>query len=300
MREQPKRGLFVGMTTLDLIYQVPRVPQANEKLVASTSLMTAGGPATNAAIAFQSLGNIAQLMSVLGQHPLSGLLRQELQQQQVQSFDLMPHYAQMLPASSILVTQSTGDRAVVSRNAVDLQAAPHNLPPELTAEVVLIDGHQMAVSQRVAQQAKVQQIPVVIDGGSWKPGFEHVLPQATYAICSENFYPPGCQSTPEVVAYLQDLGIAQIAITHGDRPIEFWQFQEQGTLLVPQVTAVDTLGAGDIFHGAFCHWILQPHSTFVQALTQSAQVAAFCCQFWGTRNGLNRLRQQGWQSLKFK
>ena len=51
-----KRGLFVGMTTLDCLYQVARSPAANEKVTAHKSLLVSGGPATNAAVAFAQLG----------------------------------------------------------------------------------------------------------------------------------------------------------------------------------------------------------------------------------------------------
>ncbi|MEM9949496.1 MAG: sugar kinase, partial [Cyanobacteria bacterium P01_D01_bin.36] len=62
------KGLFVGVTTLDCIYQAEHPPAANEKVAALKSLMVAGGPATNAAVAFAQLGreNQAVLSSVLG------------------------------------------------------------------------------------------------------------------------------------------------------------------------------------------------------------------------------------------
>ena len=62
-------GLFVGLTTLDCIYQVSRLPASDEKMVAEACLLVAGGPATNAAIAFAALGNRATLVAALGQHP---------------------------------------------------------------------------------------------------------------------------------------------------------------------------------------------------------------------------------------
>jgi len=67
--------------------------------------------------------------------------------------------------------------------------------------------------------AKANNIPVVIDGGSWKAGFETVLPWVDYAICSANFYPPSCNSATDVFAYLSRAGIPHIAITHGEEPI---------------------------------------------------------------------------------
>ena len=47
---------FVGLTTLDLIYSVETYPAENKKIVARRQGMYAGGPATNAAAAFASLG----------------------------------------------------------------------------------------------------------------------------------------------------------------------------------------------------------------------------------------------------
>jgi sugar/nucleoside kinase (ribokinase family) len=145
----------------------------------------------------------------------------------------------------------------------------------------MIDGHQMMVSGAIAKLAKANHIPIVIDGGSWKPGFETVLPFVDYAICSANFYPPGCHNRAEVFAYLAEMSIPHIAITHGENPIQYLSLGESGELPIPQIQAVDTLGAGDIFHGAFCHYILQEN--FTQALASATKVAAYSCQFFGTR-----------------
>jgi sugar/nucleoside kinase (ribokinase family) len=86
-------GLFVGITTLDLIYGVSHVPQANEKQTAAVLEISAGGPATNAAVTFRHLGNKAKLLSVLGQHPLADLVRADLDAQQIELLDLSPERA---------------------------------------------------------------------------------------------------------------------------------------------------------------------------------------------------------------
>jgi sugar/nucleoside kinase (ribokinase family) len=277
------QGLFVGLATLDLIYRVKHPPGANEKIVALDHASAAGGPATNAAVTFSTLGDQAKLLSVVGMHPVSTLIREDLTYHTVEILDLAPLSTEPPPTSSVLVTQATGDRAVVSLNASKTQARPESLSAPLfeDIQIILIDGHQMAVSQVAAQIAKASQIPIVIDGGSWKPGFEDLLPLADYVICSENFYPPGCQSTADVLNYLKALDIKAIAITHGSQPIEFSLRGIRGFVNVPSVDIVDTLGAGDIFHGAFCHFILR--MGFVEALEQAADVAAQSCRFFGTR-----------------
>jgi sugar/nucleoside kinase (ribokinase family) len=280
-------GLFVGITTLDLIYGVSHVPQANEKQTAAALEIAAGGPATNAAVTFRHLGDRAKLLSVLGQHPLTDLVRADLDAQRVELLDLAPERADPPPLSSILVTEGTGDRAVVSRNAVGLQATASQIPPNLLdgVDLVLVDGHQLAVSVVIAQAAQQQNIPVVLDGGSWKPGLEAVLPFVNYAVCSANFLPPGCDEQVEVVAFLRSaMTSPAIAITRGGATIAYFTQAHSGEIAVPKIQPVDTLGAGDIFHGAFCHWILQ--TDFVVALTQAAGVAALACQSFGTRQWL--------------
>ena len=68
------------------------------------------------------------------------------------------------------------------------------------------------------------------------------------------------------------------------QPIYYDNGQDQGWIDVPQITPVDTLGAGDIFHGAFCTFIVQ--TSFARALFQAAEVAATACQSFGTRSWL--------------
>jgi sugar/nucleoside kinase (ribokinase family) len=277
-------GLFVGMTTLDLIYLAPQLPRSDQKIVAIDSTTAAGGPATNAAVAFQHLGNQAKLLSAIGQHPSTTMIRADLGD--LALWDLAPDRTASPPISSIIVMQSTGDRAVISINATRFQADVADIPANILQDVaiVLIDGHQMVVGATIAAQAKTLGIPVAIDGGSWKPGFETVLPHVDYAICSANFHPPGTSNSDEVFDFLASFGIPWMAITQGSEPILYRSLGQSGTIPVPQIQSVDTLGAGDFFHGAFCHFILK--MPFPQALAQSAVIAARSCESFGSRSWL--------------
>ena len=280
----------MGVTTLDCIYQAEHPPAANEKVAALKSLMVAGGPATNAAVAFAQLGreNQAVLSSVLGVHPLSTLLREDLQGQGVTLADMDGQRLGPPPVSSIVVSAASGDRAVISRSAEDMQVAADQVTEDLLdgVDVVLIDGHQMAVGVQVAQWAQARQILVVVDAGSWKPNFETVLAAADVVVASANFYPPGCGDSVAVFDYLRLQGVKKIAITQGAEPILYFDAEAEGdkysSVEVPQVRAVDTLGAGDIFHGAFCHFFLT--HTFEEALMKASRTASFACQHWGTRD----------------
>ena len=308
------RGLFVGLITLDMVYQVEKLPQPNQKCVAIDSTLSAGGPATNAAVAFSSLGNQATVLGGLGQHPIQHLIRKDLEECGVAIADLLPHQTEPPPTSSILVTESTGDRAVVSLNAVKSQAMPEQIPDEILNQldqrqfdVILIDGHQMAVGEAIAHRARQLGIPIVVDGGSWKPQFDTVLRHADVAICSANFYPPNAVASETVMDTLAGWDIPHRVITRGKQPI-LYQSAHQPTLQIATASTpvVDTLGAGDIFHGAFCHyWLQQDNSPefqqkkpfleiskpemnqqIIHSLEQAGTVAAQACQSFGTRQWL--------------
>jgi sugar/nucleoside kinase (ribokinase family) len=280
-------ALFIGLITLDLIYLAESPPQNNQKLVASDYTVAAGGPATNAAVAFSHLGNKATVLGVLGSHPITQLISSDLENYQITIIDLESDKNTPPPVSSIIVTQGTGERAVISINAIKTQANINFIPANIleNIDIILIDGHQIGVSKIIAQTAKNQNIPVVIDGGSWKPGFAEILPFVDYAICSANFYPPHCQNQKDVFTYLQNFHIPHIAITQGEKPIHYLTNGVFGVVNVPKIQPVDTLGAGDIFHGAFCHYIL--NNSFTDALALSGNIAAIACQYFGTRHWMN-------------
>ena len=301
-----KSGLFVGLITLDFLYLATEFPSSNQKIVAADYTVAAGGPATNAAVTFNYLGNLekslkkpAQVCGVLGASPLAGIIRAELMQQGIEIIDLLPESDTVPPISSVIITQRTGniatqrqgDRAVISLNAIRTQAGVENLTPEILANIlenigiVLIDGHQLEVGMAIAQLAKSLGIPTVLDGGSWKPGLEKILPYIDYAICSSNFYPPECTQQSEVIDYLLKQQIKHLAITRGAASIIYVTNQQTGSIKIPQTPVIDTLGAGDIYHGAFCYYFLDKLD-FVVALTAAVEIARKSCGSFGTRSWL--------------
>ena len=280
------KGLFVGLVTLDLIYLAEFSPRNNQKIAAIDYTAAAGGPGTNAGVTFSYLGNIATVVGVVGSHPMTQLIKSDLTTHKVEILDLNPANHNPPPVSSIIVTQGTGERAVISMNAVKIQADSSCLPETILndVDIVLLDGHQMEVSEKIAIAAKNKNIPVVIDGGSWKSGFDNILPYVDYAICSSNFFPPNCYQETDVFTYLQSFKVPYIAITKGEQPITYTIDKNADRIDIPQIPTVDTLGAGDIFHGAFCHYIIHYEFNFPAALTAAANIASLSCHSFGTRS----------------
>jgi sugar/nucleoside kinase (ribokinase family) len=300
------RGLFLGLTTLDLLYNVEHVAAANEKVAAHSQQVFVGGPATNAAAAFAHLaagdesngeqtteaGSSTVLVSAVGVHPLAAVIRAELATLQVQHQDLAPSFRD-LPAISSIMVDACGQRAVVSANGrcirVEVDEAQQRLQQALccNADLLEVDGHLMVAAIPWAACMKALGKPVVFDGGSWKPRTEQLLTHVNTAICSADFHPPGCVDEASTVSFLQRCGVGQIAITQGAGPVRYWCSDGCGELLPPRVEAVDTTGAGDIFHGAYCYYAARGCG-FVQSLERAAQVAAASCRTRGTRAWMAR------------
>lgn len=251
-----KKGIFVGLSTIDIVYRVNELPKSDSKLQAQSQSVCLGGPATNAALTFAALGGQATLITVIGSHPMNQIIGDELKQQSVSVIDLNPDFSGIPTLSSVLVVPD-GHRAVVSANAERLIALRITVSPSRFdgVSVVLVDGHFMESCITIAREARARGIPVVMDGGSWKPGTENLLRLIDVAICSSDFLPPTCQREDDVIKFLKSHGIKQIAITKGDKPIRYVLNESIAEIPVPTVFVVDTLGAGDVFHGAFCAFL---------------------------------------------
>ncbi|MDG4858756.1 PfkB family carbohydrate kinase [Streptomyces sp. T-3] len=285
----PPRGLFVGLCTLDVIQLVDHVPASNEKIVATRQTVAAGGPAANAAATFSHLGGDATLLTGLGRHALTAGITGDLEGLGVRIVDLSPHRVEPPAVSSILVTAATGDRAVASVNAIGAKLeAPSAFSALLDgSDVVEFDGHHMDLAIRVAKEAWSADILTVFDGGSWKPGTEQLLPFVDVALCSANFHPPGTTSPQDVLEYLRAAGVQWAAISHGPDPIEWTGTDGSGSTEVPRAEVMDTLGAGDILHGALAYHLSgtrHPSAAGLQAaLRQAVSVASRACAALGTR-----------------
>jgi len=284
-----KTGLFIGISTLDCIYLTEKMPKENQKIVALDQTISGGGPATNAAVTFSYLGNKSNLLTTIGNNPIGSLIKGDLANYSLKLIDLTPERKETPAVSAIVVTKATGNRAVISINTTKFKATIEQIPQNILQgiDIILIDGHQMTISQEIARLAREQNIPVAIDGGSWKKDFDKVLPYVDYAVCSADFYPPNCSDREQVFHYLKKFNIPNIAITNGDKAIEYLSRGERGKIAIESLeNVVDTLGAGDIFHGAFCYYILQHN--FKQALTEAAKIASKSCQFFGTRKWMKK------------
>lgn len=314
-QREPVAGLFVGLTTLDTVYRVERIPRSDEKVVAQEFFVGAGGPATNAAVTFRHLGGRARLVSAVGDGPIADIVRSDLAELGVDHNDISPPGG-TVPVSAVLVTAATGERAVISAHRVESgqPSDPSSSHDVRVAgmiddvQVVLLDGHRLNVAYDVISGRDVVmdrdvvmgrgivtsrtggRPPIVLDGGSWKDGTEKILPLVDVVVCSASFRPPGISNRGDVLRYLVESGPSFAAMTDGSRPIGWVSPDGSGSVTPPVVKVRDTLGAGDVFHGAFAWEIARTGVSTercVTALRVASRLAATSVEYFGPRSWMN-------------
>ncbi|HBH49442.1 MAG TPA: ribokinase [Bacteroidales bacterium] len=286
-----KKILFVGLNTVDMQFFVNGFPKPNTKTKAKQNEIAAGGPATNAAIACAALGSQTELLSPIGKHSLSRFLINDIIKHGVQLLDPIRDIDSKPIFASIITDEINGERTIFSYHPeVNHTLLIEELELENYHEysMALFDGFYPDLAIPIAELFKQHGITTVLDGGSWKSGLSELLPFIDIAICSSDFYVPGTNSISDLFESLKDYDIQKIAITQGADSIVCFNKKKVTELVVPQVKAVDTLGAGDFIHGAFCHYYAL-ESNFELALQKASVVASESCTFNGTRSWLQNI-----------
>ncbi|MGF7139252.1 PfkB family carbohydrate kinase [Roseimarinus sediminis] len=286
-----KKGLFIGLTTVDIQYFVETWPEPNAKMKTGAPVLAAGGPAANAAIAFSFLGGEAHFVSCIGKNALSDLLFSDFKQQQVKVIDVADKQ-NFDPVLATVVTNITNSERTIITHHPELDHFQYKIPriDVGSYEFIMIDGFYPEIALPLCQQAQQKKIPVILDGGSWKPQLSELLPYVNIAICSANFMPPACSNIDDAFSFTLNKGVQLVAVSRGGESI----VSTEGEIAVEKVDAIDSLGAGDVLHGAFC-WFSDTNVDFKQALSKAAEVASFSSCYKGTRSWMNvasALKQQ--------
>jgi sugar/nucleoside kinase (ribokinase family) len=251
--------LAVGLTTLDLVQRVTELPVPGQKVQSSDVELVAGGPAANAAITIAALGHPIRLITAIGAHPLADLAKRDLRQYGVEIEDVLPDHEEPPTISAVSVREADGERTVVSHNAAKIQATAEIDLSDV--DTILLDGHHPELALKAARQAKV---PVVLDAGSWKPVFPELLPHVDVCACSS--------------AFKGEVDCPVVTWTDGPNPVR-WQVKNTlHTTPVQPVCAVDTSGAGDVWHGALALGVARlgrvPEAADMRPLIEFANWAA--------------------------
>jgi sulfofructose kinase len=288
---KPRHVLCVGAAVLDTLFRVRELPSSQGKVLPYEMLQIAEGMASSAAYAVVRLGGRASLWGAVGDDETGERIVRDLSDAGIIT-DGMPRVQGARSALSTILIDDDGERLIVPFYDPRL----HETVKAVTADdieaidAVLVDVRWSALALKVLQAARDAGKPAILDGDVAPDGIiERLAPAASHIVFSE----PAAQrlaGTDDVAAMVQGLkqrfGHAFVCVTAGAAG-SYWFDDESSTVAhwpALAIKPVDTLAAGDIFHGAFALAIAEG-KTPKDAIRLSSVAAALKCEVFGGRSG---------------
>src|SRR6201994_3860473 len=283
----PPRILCIGIPVRDLTFRIQELPARGFKVNASHFEEIAGGNALNAAIGIVRLGGRASLCGPMGdsRKTSSRYIFDRLAHEGIDTKHIIHMQGLVTPISNIMIDPS-GERTIVTFRDPELWKV--RLP---SAGILLEDCGAVLIESRCAEfctdlcaEARRRDIPVIVDVDRTMSLREGLLTASSHLVFSSEALQStaGIADDAEALKKIAKLTPSFLAGTRG----------AQGTLWLPQqnqprhtpafpVHTVDTLGAGDVFHGAFALAITESQSLQQALLFASAAAALKCTRFGG-------------------
>jgi sulfofructose kinase len=195
----------------------------------------------------------------------------------------------------IIVDQATGERTVFWDRDARLTVEPKELKPTAitSARLLHLDGCDVDAAFSAARLARRARIPVVADFDTVYKNVEKLFPYIDYLIASTQFL-PAVTGHADPFRVLENMArVYQVRMPGMTLGRDGALVYHEGKFLYSPgfvVETVDTTGAGDVFHGAFCYSLLAGWS-MDRALDFSNAMAALNCTVLGARGGIKSLAQ---------
>lgn len=267
------RVLCVGSAVIDFVFQVDGLPSGPGKYRAGDARIVGGGCAANAAVAIARLGGEALLAGRMGDDEVGTMILAGLEAEGVDTRLVSRRPGGRSAFSSVLV-DADGERQIMSFRGDGLSDDTALIEAAPPLDAVLADTRWSPGSRAALALARTRSIPGVLDAED--PIDPDLPPLASHVA----FSAPG----------LRSLGVSHPAaavpggwacVTDGAEGVVI----SDGTH-VPAcpVAAVDTLGAGDVWHGAFALRLAEG-ATEIEAVRFACAAAALKCTRFGGRAG---------------
>lgn len=280
--------ICVGMACLDYLFRVSNLPDGGGKFFAEDYRAAPGGPAAAAGIAVASLGHEAVFIGRLGDDQVGRDLVRHLETRGVDASLVRLIDNQTSQVSSVIIDQ-TGERQIINYSSSTLDPDPGwiNESHFDNADFLLTDVRWPEGAEHALKLAQSLGIPSLIDADIAPVDISGLIDLATYTIFSER----GLEMVSKMsnveasLARISKLSPTWPAVTSGEKG-SYWL--EKGQLKrcpAESIHAVDTCGAGDVFHGGFAVAMAE-HKPLEEAMQFAGVVAALKCQSFGGSLGV--------------
>jgi sulfofructose kinase len=282
--------LGVGLNATDTLILVEHFPAYAGKVPFTREILSPGGQVASAMVAAAKLGLRVKYIGTLGDDERGRVQLESLRETGINLDDIEVRENCPNQTAYIVIDQSTGERTVLWSRPDCLRLQPESITPEkiACARMLHIDAHDTPAVEKAARIARDRGIPVAVDVDTIYHGFDRVLGSIDYLVGSSEF--PG-QWTSErdpfraLELIQEEYGMRVAAMTlgaHGALARAEGHFVYSPAFVV---NCLDTTGAGDVFHGAFCYAVLQGMS-LAETLEFSNAMAALNCTEVGARGGI--------------
>ena len=280
--------LCAGIAVQDLVFRVEHFPLPGRKIQAQDFVIVGGGCAANAAVAIARLGGSARYAGPLGgpagSEPLSDRLLADLAHEGVTAEGIVRVNGATAPVSAIFI-DGTGEKMIATRRDPRLATARVADPDGLVADIaaLLVDNRYPDFVLPLCRATRQRGRPVVIDADRATSIEDPLLATATHVIFSAECL-LGTTGMTELEPALRMAAArtgAFIAVTNGPDDVLWIEALGLRRMPVFAIEAIDTLAAGDVFHGAFALALAEGQDERAAMRFAAATSAVKCTRFGG-------------------
>jgi sugar/nucleoside kinase (ribokinase family) len=278
--------LCTGIAVLDEVFRVKEFPIADTKVEASEFITIGGGCAANAAVAIVRLGGTASLAAPLGDEDAIGdRVIDGLRREGVDCAGCVRVRGARTPVSAIFLN-TRGERTIATYRDARLDGiVPTDLERLIaSADVVLFDNRFPDFVIPTCRAARRRGLPVVMDADKATIDIHPLFSAATHVIFSGECLRATAR-TEDLAAGLLHMARftdAFLAVTNGPQPVLWHDGKMIREMGVFAIDAVDTLGAGDVFHGAFALALAEQRGEESAMRFAAAAAGLKCSRFGGS------------------
>jgi sugar/nucleoside kinase (ribokinase family) len=257
----PERKAFdlvgFGFNSVDLVCVVERYPPCGAKSEILRFERMPGGQAATAVIFASRMGLNSRYIGKTGGDDFGRMSLEALRSEGIDISNVFVEENAYNQLSIITIDKSTGERTVLWKMDGRLNFMEGELKRDAVCagKVFLLDGCDPETALRASGWCREEGIPVVADLDHVVPHCAKLLKNVDFLIADEHF-PSELMGVEEPVRALR--GLADrfdgfLAVTLGARGAAAMVGGESVLFPGLNIRAVDTTGAGDIFHGAFIY-----------------------------------------------
>jgi sulfofructose kinase len=283
----PPRILCIGMPVRDLMFRIEQLPARGSKVNAGHFDEIAGGNALNAAIGIVRLGGRASICGPMGdvRETSSRYIFDELAHEGVDTRHIVHMPGLVTPISNIMIDPSGERTAVTFRDPELWKVCLPDTDKLLTdCSAVLTESRCAEFCTALCAEARRRGIPVIVDVDRAMSLREGLLTASSHLVFSSEALQAtaGPASDGDALSKVAKLTSSFLAATRGAQGT-LWLDEHQSLQQTPAfpVHTVDTLGAGDVFHGAFALAITEQQELRQALRFASAAAALKCTRFGG-------------------